>query len=135
MSRILSRLRYLFLMVAVAFPLSIAAEEAGLLDEAEEDAVTFEPSMVQQDDFDTNVNPVDESTLQGFDCMDEDGDGYLNMEELERRGECVQNAEERGLDTATRTALVLTRMDADRDRQVSRREFNIWNEMQAQQLD
>lgn len=36
------------------------------------------------------------------------------------------------MDLETRTALVMVQMDADRDRKVSRREFNIWNEMQTQ---
>lgn len=135
MSRIAFQTALLTLLLAVALPLSVVAEENGILDQEEQDAITYEPSTVQEDDFDTNVNPVNEEALQGFDCMDEDDDGYLTMEELERRGECVENAEQRGMDTETRTALILTRMDADRDRQISRREFNIWNEMQTQQQD
>jgi hypothetical protein len=133
MSRILPRLFCMTLFMALVFPLCAVAEETGLLDKEEEEAVTFDPDSVEEDDFDTNVNPVHESALQGFDCMDNDGDGYLTMEELERRGECVEDAQARGMDSETRTALILTRMDADRDRKVSRREFNIWNEMQTQQ--
>ena len=134
MSRILLRLPCSsFFVLMVAFSACISAEETGLLDKEEEEAVTFEPSTIQEDDFDTNVNPVHESALQGFNCMDKSGDGYLSLEELEGRGDCVERAEKRGMDSSTRTALVLTRMDADRDRQISRREFNIWNEMQTQQ--
>ena len=65
--------------------------------------------------------------------MDQDGNGYLTASELETRGECVENAEKRGLETSTRTSVVLGLMDADRDRRVSKREFNIWNEMRSQQ--
>lgn len=132
MSRVLTWVFSLCLTTTIAFPLTVAAEETGLLDKEEEEAVTYEPQGVQEDDFDTNVNPVHESSLQGFDCMDEDSDGYLTMPELDRRDSCVENAAERGMDSETRTALVLTQMDADRDRRVSRREFNIWNEMQTQ---
>lgn len=134
MFRILSQLLLpVGFLLAVALPLGVVAEEAGVLDKEEEEAVTYQPRAVEEDDFDTNVNPVHEGALQGFDCMDKDDDGYLTMEELERRGECVDDASERGMDPETRTALILTRMDADRDRKISLREYNIWNEMQRQQ--
>lgn len=133
MPRKLPWLALVTLFTALAMPLPGAAEESGILDKEEEEAVTYEPSTIEEDDFDTNVTPVHEAALQGFDCMDKDDDGYLTMEELDNRGECVENAEERGMDPEIRTALVLTRMDADRDRRVSLREYNIWNEMQTQQ--
>jgi hypothetical protein len=65
--------------------------------------------------------------------MDGDGDGYLTKNELEARGECVENAAKRGLAASRSTYHVLDLMDADRDRRVSKREFNIWNEMRSQQ--
>ena len=132
MASLTPRLLLLTLLVGSLLPIAGHAEETGLLDKEEEEAVTFTPSSVEPDDFDTDVDPLHEEALQGFNCMDKTGDGYLTMEELDHRGDCVENAVERGMDTETRTALILTRMDADRDRKVSRREFNIWSDMQIQ---
>lgn len=101
--------------------------------ENSDDKYLFHPDKSKQTDFDTDVQPLHEKSLQGFDCMDRDEDGYLSESELEARGECVVNAEERGLDASDRTSLVLDLMDADRDLRVSKREFNIWNEMRSQQ--
>lgn len=98
-----------------------------------DDQYLFHPHKSQQTDFSTDVHPLHERSLQGFDCMDRDENGYLSENELENRDQCVQNAEERGLESSTRTALILDLMDADRDQRVSKREFNIWNEMRYQQ--
>tara|TARA_R110001583_G_scaffold58364_1_gene174065 strand:+ start:12364 stop:12729 length:366 start_codon:yes stop_codon:yes gene_type:complete len=97
------------------------------------DKYLFHPDESKQTDFATDVNPIHEKSLQGFDCMDLDNNGYLSENELEKRDECVQNAELRGLESSTRTTLILDLMDADRDLRVSKREFNIWNEMRYQQ--
>ncbi|MEX2473881.1 hypothetical protein [Marinobacter sp.] len=92
----------------------------------------YQPKQ-KQPDFETEVDPIHDSSLQGFDCMDEDGDGYLTDKELEKRDDCVENPSERDLEPSTRTKLILDRLDADRDARVSKREFNIWNEMRRQQ--
>jgi Ca2+-binding EF-hand superfamily protein len=97
------------------------------------DQYLFHPDKSKQKDFDTDVNPLHEEALQGFDCMDKDGDGYLLKSELEAREQCVDNAKERGLEASSRTPVILDLMDADRDSRVSKREFNIWNEMRFQQ--
>ncbi|SER33510.1 MULTISPECIES: EF-hand domain-containing protein [Halopseudomonas] len=86
----------------------------------------------QQTNFDTDVTPLHPGSLQGFDCMDQNGDGYLTIKELSRRNDCVEDASDRGLDSSTRTTLILDHLDADRDLKVSKREFSIWNEMQKQ---
>lgn len=64
--------------------------------------------------------------------MDQNGDGYLTIKELSRRNDCVEDASDRGLDSSTRTTLILDHLDADRDLKVRKREFSIWNEMQKQ---
>ena len=98
-----------------------------------ENQYLFHPDESKQTDFDTDVEPLHEESLQGFDCMDRDDDGYLSENELDARDECVNNAKERGLEASSRTALILDLMDADRDLRISKREFNIWNEMRSQQ--
>ena len=123
----------LYITITLSLPAFGAGDENDLLTSDKVGALTFKPSKVDELDFDTDVRPLHKSSLQGFDCMDSGHDGYLTMEELGHRGECVEHAQERGLDSHTRTALILAPIDADRDRRVSRREFNVWNEMKTQQ--
>jgi hypothetical protein len=107
--------------------------EEGATGEDSDDQYLYQPDESKLTDFETDVVPLHEESLQGFDCMDRDDDGYLSENELENRAECVDNAKERELEASTRTSLILTLMDADRDLRVSKREFNIWNEMKVQQ--
>ncbi len=125
-------LKYLVLCCAMASAQASFAEE-GSSGEDSDDQYLYQPDESRLPDFETEVEPLHEESLQGFDCMDRDGDGYLSEDELENRDECVSNAKERGLEASTRTALILDLMDADRDLRVSKREFNIWNEMKVQQ--
>jgi hypothetical protein len=114
---------------------SAQAMSAERMDSSEEsvDQYLFHPDKSNQTNFDTDVTPLHKEALQGFDCMDRDGDGYLLKSELEAREQCVDNAKKRGLEASTRTPVILDLMDADRDSRVSKREFNIWNEMRFQQ--
>ncbi len=125
-------LKYLVLCCAMAGAQASFAEE-GASGEDSEDQYLYQPDESKLTDFETDVVPLHEESLQGFDCMDRDDDGYLSEDELENRAECVNNAKERELEASTSTALILTLMDADRDLRVSKREFNIWNEMKVQQ--
>lgn len=125
-------LRRLIIASALVSAQAWCAEPAAPGENSDEQYL-FHPDESKQKNFDTDVEPLHESSLQGFNCMDRDGDGYLSNAELETRGECVDNAAKRGLETSKRTSMVLDLMDADRDRRVSKREFNIWNEMRAQQ--
>lgn len=125
-------LKYLVLCCAIASAQASLADSASSGEDSD-DQYLFHPDESKQTDFETDVEPLHEESLQGFDCMDRDDDGYLSENELEARGECVNNAKERGLEASDRTALILDLMDADRDLRVSKREFNIWNEMKAQQ--
>jgi hypothetical protein len=125
-------LKYLVLCFAMASAQASFAEE-GATGEDSDDQYLYQPDESKLTDFETDVVPLHEESLQGFDCMDRDDDGYLSENELENRAECVDNAKERELEASTRTSLILTLMDADRDLRVSKREFNIWNEMKVQQ--
>ena len=125
-------LKYLVLCCAMASAQASFAEE-GATGEDSDDQYLYQPDESKLTDFETDVVPLHEESLQGFDCMDRDDDGYLSENELENRAECVNNAKERELEASTRTSLILTLMDADRDLRVSKREFNIWNEMKVQQ--
>lgn len=125
-------LKYLVLCCAITTTQVSFADSASAGDNPN-DKYLFHPDESKQTDFATDVNPIHEKSLQGFDCMDLDNNGYLSENELEKRDECVQNAELRGLESSTRTTLILDLMDADRDLRVSKREFNIWNEMRYQQ--
>lgn len=127
-----SPLTYLFLCCAMVSAQALSEESTSAGEESDEQYL-FHPDESKQTDFDTDVDPLHEESLQGFDCMDRDKDGYLSESELEARDECIDNADARGLEPSTRTALVLALMDADRDLRVSKREFNIWNEMRLQQ--
>ncbi len=126
------RLKHLVICFAL---ISVQAISAEPVDSGEEsmDQYLFHPDKSKQTNFDTDVTPLHKESLQGFDCMDQDGDGYLLESELETREKCVDNAEKRGLEASSRTPLILDLMDADRDSRVSKREFNIWNEMRFQQ--
>ncbi|MBE94826.1 hypothetical protein [Marinobacter sp.] len=125
-------LKYFVVCSALAIAPALWAESA-TSDKNSDDQYLYHPDKSKQTDFNTDVQPLHKESLQGFDCMDRDGDGYLSMSELGARGECVENAAERGMATSRRTSLVFDLMDADRDRRVSKREFNIWNEMRLQQ--
>ncbi|MEX0605325.1 MAG: hypothetical protein WD623_16405 [Marinobacter sp.] len=126
-------LHYLVLSCVMAVAQGAFAEPEPSGEKESEDKYLFHPDESKHTDFETDVDPLHEEALQGFDCMDQDEDGYLSEGELEGRDQCVKNAEERGLEASTRTALILDLMDADRDLRVSKREFNIWNEMRTQQ--
>jgi len=125
-------LKYVLICSAM-FSAQAFCAEPGPSGKNPDDQYLFHPDKSKQTDFNTDVRPLHAESLQGFDCMDRDGDGYLSGNELEARGKCVEHAAKRGLATSRRTALVLDLMDADRDRRVSKREFNIWNEMRLQQ--
>ncbi|WP_150912291.1 EF-hand domain-containing protein [Marinobacter halotolerans] len=130
MNRLNSVLATLILCSAATTSALTSADENNPTDESVEQYL-YHPKHAQKN-FDTDVDPLHESSLQGFDCMDQDKNGYLTEQEIDQRADCVDNAEERGMGRSKRAAVILDLLDADRDRRVSKREFNIWNEMQRQ---
>ncbi|UZD67312.1 hypothetical protein [Marinobacter sp. AN1] len=130
MIKLNATLAVFFLGVAVVSQTPAFASEGSSTKDAEEQYL-YHPKH-QQTNFDTDVTPLHPGSLQGFDCMDQNGDGYLTIKELSRRNDCVEDASDRGLESSTRTTLILDHLDADRDLKVSKREFSIWNEMQKQ---
>jgi hypothetical protein len=131
MTRLNSLLALMILGSSMAGPALVSAAEDKATDESV-DQYLYHPEH-ELKNFDTDVDPLHKGSLQGFDCMDQDNNGYLTEQEIERRADCVDNAEGRGMGPFKRTPVILDLMDADRDLRVSKREFNIWNEMRRQQ--
>jgi hypothetical protein len=130
MIKLNSGLAALILGYAATISTLTSAEESNPTDESVEQYL-YHPKH-EQKNFETDVDPLHESSLQGFDCMDQDENGYLTEQEIDLRADCVDNAEDRGLGLSKRSVVILSLLDADRDLRVSKREFNIWNEMQRQ---
>ena len=122
-----------FVICSVIVSAPVLGAESMPLNKNSDDQYLFHPDKSKEIDFNTDVQPLHEESLQGFDCMDSDGDGDLTNNELEVRGKCIENAAKKGMETSRKTSVVLDLMDADRDRRVSKREFNIWNEIRSQQ--
>ncbi len=133
MIRLNSVLAALILCSAATSSALASADENNPTDESVEQYL-YHPKH-EQKNFDTDVDPLHESSLQGFDCMDQDKNGYLTEQEINQRADCVDNAEDRGMGLSKRAPVIVDLLDADRDLRVSKREFNVWNEMQRQQRE
>ncbi|WP_322003496.1 hypothetical protein [Marinobacter alexandrii] len=131
MIRLNSVIATLILCSAATSSALASADESNPTDESVEQYL-YHPKH-EQKNFDADVDPLHENSLQGFDCMDQDKNGYLIEQEIKQRADCVDNAEDRGMGLSKRALVILDLLDADRDRRVSKREFNVWNEMQRQQ--
>ncbi|MFE8070239.1 hypothetical protein QQM79_04200 [Marinobacteraceae bacterium S3BR75-40.1] len=73
-------------------------------------------------------NPLSGQQQKDFDCLDKDGNNLLTEHELDALSKCLgeKRVEEMGLNA--RPAIIIERLDADRDREITPREYKTWSQ-------
>lgn len=111
------------LMGAVALVLGCSLVTVAKAQEDDMDQYRYKPDFEAAD-----RNPLTGQQQEDFECLDKNGDQLITQEELEALVECLgqKRVDEMGLNA--RAGIIMERLDADRDREITPREYKTWTQ-------